>query len=123
MVDMGDAGESLRLYAARGIASILCQENIRDSEWLDDRGFLTCIAMPLPPLSAIPPWVASLDDYEALAEERQRLVVTTFVVELMGLFVEIVGSAEGIRHRQGLRSGLLQVTDGRAGRASRNRAG
>ena len=70
MVDMGDAGESLRLYAARGIASILCQENIRDSEWLDDRGFLTCIAMPLPPLSAIPPWVASLDDYEALAEER-----------------------------------------------------
>src|SRR5687767_2020243 len=26
--------------------------------------------MLLPPLSAIPPWVVSLDDYEALAKER-----------------------------------------------------
>src|SRR5207245_800422 len=39
---------------------------------------------------------------KSLPEESNRVVVASFVVELMGLFVEIVGAAECVRHRPGL---------------------
>jgi hypothetical protein len=45
---------------------------------------------------------------KSLAEESDRLVIAAFVVELMGLFVEIVGAAECIRHLLGLPGSLRQ---------------
>ena len=38
---------------------------------------------------------------EPLAQQRECFLVGSFVVELVGLFVELVGAAECIRHRQG----------------------
>ena len=43
---------------------------------------------------------------DSLAEESDDVIVAAFVVELMGLFVEIVGAAECIRHRLDLHEGL-----------------
>ena len=45
---------------------------------------------------------------DAFLEDSQRFIVAAFVVELMGLFVEVVGAEECIRHRQDLPQ---QVTD------------
>ena len=39
---------------------------------------------------------------DAFLEDGQRFIVAAFVVELMGLFVEVVGAEECVRHRQGL---------------------
>ena len=36
---------------------------------------------------------------DAFLEDQQRFIVPAFVVELMGLFVEVVGAEKGIRHR------------------------
>ena len=36
---------------------------------------------------------------DALFQEGERVVVSTFVVQLVGLFVEIIGAAERIRHQ------------------------
>ena len=40
---------------------------------------------------------------DALIQDGQRLIIAAFVVELMGLFVEVVGAEECIRHRQASR--------------------
>jgi hypothetical protein len=34
----------------------------------------------------------------AFVEDQQRFIVPAFVIELMGLFVEVVGAEEGVRH-------------------------
>ena len=36
---------------------------------------------------------------DAFLEDQQRFIVPAFVIELMGLFVEVVGAEKGIRHR------------------------
>ena len=36
---------------------------------------------------------------DAFLEDAQRFIVAAFVVEVMGLFVEVVGAEECIRHR------------------------
>jgi len=36
---------------------------------------------------------------DAFVQDAQRFIVTAFVIELMGLFVEVVGAEECIRHR------------------------
>ena len=41
---------------------------------------------------------------QPFAQKGDRVVVAAFVVELMGLFVEVVGAAKCFRHRQGLRA-------------------
>jgi hypothetical protein len=38
----------------------------------------------------------------AFIEDGQSFIVAAFVVEVMGLFVEIVGAEECVRHRQDL---------------------
>ena len=47
----------------------------------------------------------------AFFENSQGFIVATFVVQVMGLFVEIVGAEECVRHRQDLRrqDGLRQT--------------
>jgi hypothetical protein len=45
---------------------------------------------------------------DAFLEDCQGFIVATFVVEVMGLFVEVVGAEECIRHQQDL---PRQVTD------------
>ena len=39
---------------------------------------------------------------DALLQDGQGFIVAAFVVELMGLFVEVVGAEKCIRHRQRL---------------------
>jgi hypothetical protein len=36
---------------------------------------------------------------DTFVQNSQRFIVSAFVVELMGLFVEVVGAEECIRHR------------------------
>jgi hypothetical protein len=45
---------------------------------------------------------------DAFLQDGQRFIVAAFVIELMGLFVEVVGAEECVRHRQDL---PRQVTD------------
>jgi hypothetical protein len=40
---------------------------------------------------------------DAVPQNGERVVVPTFVIELMGLFVEVVGAEKCFRHRQDLR--------------------
>ncbi len=40
---------------------------------------------------------------DALIQDGQRLIIAAFVVELMGLFVEVVGAEKCVRHRQASR--------------------
>jgi hypothetical protein len=40
---------------------------------------------------------------DAFLEDQQRFIVPAFVIELMGLFVEVVGAEKGIRHRRSSR--------------------
>jgi hypothetical protein len=42
----------------------------------------------------------------AFLEDQQGFIVPAFIVELMGLFVEVVGAEKGIRHPVGLPKGL-----------------
>jgi hypothetical protein len=42
----------------------------------------------------------------AFIENSQGFIVAAFVIEMMGLFVEIVGAEECVRHRQDLLDGL-----------------
>jgi hypothetical protein len=42
----------------------------------------------------------------AFIENGQGFIVAAFVIEMMGLFVEIVGAEECVRHRQDLLDGL-----------------
>ena len=37
---------------------------------------------------------------DAFLEDQQRFIVPAFVIELMGLFVEVVGAEKGVRHRR-----------------------
>jgi hypothetical protein len=36
---------------------------------------------------------------DAFLEDAQGFIVATFIVEVMGLFVEVVGAEECVRHR------------------------
>jgi hypothetical protein len=40
---------------------------------------------------------------DAFLEDCQGFIVAAFIVEVMGLFVEVVGAEECVRHRQDLR--------------------
>jgi len=40
---------------------------------------------------------------DAFFEDCQGFIVAAFIVEVMGLFVEVVGAQECVRHRQDLR--------------------
>ena len=48
-------------------------------------------------------------EIETFVQDDKRVVVFSFVVELMGFFIEVVGTQETVRHRQGLARSFLKV--------------